>query len=664
MPVARACCLVFLIATADGQTPLSVPPTTASLEVRLPAGKAEYHVGEEIPLDLVFRGTGDKDYYFSTAGCGFFGRFGWTEKVTVTPSDSIDDPLADLFSSGGYAGSCLSSWRALDDTPLVIRVSMNDAVRFTRPGTYNVVVSSTRLGRYSRQPAPVLTSAPVVLTIAPMDDAWAAAEVDRAGALIDRGDPADVRHGSAMLRYLGTQAAALALVDRYDAIAKCDVSEVTAGLVSSSHRAFIVRQMEARVDEGESLDATFLSTLTRLAVLLELPAAPGSAVARRDRTTVVQAEYEARWRAAMARQPVTASILKAELARFQTNVSVEVRQQIADDLNQHPVQAAEAFVALPADTQQSVLQSETAWPYLNRPWIVPALREVYAQWHGRGNPGGFPEGPGDPSLRRLYELAPDEGRRVLLEEIRTGAHAIGYDTLAILPDANLPALDAALQARYSSAPKADLGATLGDRGTTAWLMARYGSVKLRPFVAGLLAHELPGCVVEGGLIAYLLKYDPAAAMRRLDPSFDRTAPAICVAPLTAVAAHYWDDHVESAAIAQLRTADVRKVADAALLLDRHGSSAVKQPLLDRLVQWSAEWQGRATELSARSPGVGSDDPPQMIENSVVSALFRNPRVVLTEDEVASIRALCVTDGCRTNVKSLEVEREERGKRRP
>jgi hypothetical protein len=612
--------------------------------------KATYFVGEEIPLDLEFRGTGDKDYYFSTETCGFFGGGLWPEHVTVAPPDGIDHPLADVLPGGG---SCLSGRHALDRTPLVIPASLNDAVRFTRPGRYRMVVTSTRLGRYSRQPAPVLTSAPVELTIVAMDEAWAEGEVSRAASLISQGG-ANVRHGAAILRYLGSEGAALALLEHYDTIAKVDAGEVAAGLISSSRRTFIVQQMEMRVDEGGSLDASFLNTLTRLRVLLELPAIPGNDAARRERTPVVQAEYDARWRAALAGRPVTAAMLGAELARLEWNPTVELRQQIAQDLEQHPAQASDGFVALPPRLQEYFVRSENIWPYLNRPWILAPLRQVYAQSHGPLSPAGFTIGPGSRILKRLFELVPDEGRRLILEEIRTGEHGISYDALAILPDAELPELDTALQARYVSAPKGDFGATLGDRGTTAWLIWRYGSARLRPFVNRLLARPLPSCEVEGGLIAYVLKHDPAVAIQRLDPSFDRTGGGICVAPLTSVAARYWDDRLESAAIAQLTAADVHKVIDAAQLLGGHGSSAAKQPLLDRLAAWSAEWQGRTAELVPF--GMGVADPPQVIENNVVNALFQNERFALTEDDVANIRRLCLTDGCRTNTDGFEAAR--------
>jgi hypothetical protein len=640
--------VLALAASAASQSPpaASSDRLAASFVVHLAAGKATYYVGEEIPLELEFRGRADKDYYFSTAACGFFGRFFWPEKVTATPSAGTEDALSDLFASGGYGGSCPSSWHALDGTPLVIRASLNDAIRFTRPGTYTLIVSSTRLGRYSREPSPALTSDPVEVTIVPVDDVWAAGEVRRASDLIGRGDPASVRQGAAILRDLGTEDAARALVDHYDEIAKVDSVEVTAGLVSSPHRDSIIQQMEARLDEGATVDPSFIDTLARVAVLREMPPTASNALARRDRTTALRAEYDARWRAALAARPATAGTLGAELASLRMNPGGELEQQVAHDLEQHPAEAVPAILDAAPNVQAELLQSSATWSALDRPWILAALRSMYASSRGDVHQNSFP-GLGDVVLRRLAEVAPDEGRRLILEEIRTGQHAIRYDALATLPDAALPELDAALRARYSNPPATDPVASDQDRGTTAWLIARYGSAELLPFVKTVLSHPLPGCDVEGGLLVYLLKYDPAAGEQRLSPGFDRSGPAICVAPLSAVAARYWDDRVEAAAVEALQNSDVRQTIDAAQLLGRHGSSAAKRPLLDRLKSWSAEWRGHDADLVARGPGQSYS--PALVENNVVNALFQNERFSLTKADVAEIRALCVTDQCRANV---------------
>ena len=41
--------------------------------------------------------------------------------------------------------------------------------------------------------------------------------------------------------------------------------------------------------------------------------------------------------------------------------------------------------------------------------------------------------------------------------------------------------------------------------------------------------------------------------------------------------------------------------------------------------------------------------PDLIEYGIVNALFQNARFQLTTDDVATITALRVTDGCRTTV---------------
>jgi len=626
----------------------STPPLTASVVVRLTAGTSTYHVGEHIRFELEFRGVGDADYYFGDGVCGPFGRLS-SEQVVVIPSENVEDPLADVFGSSGYAGSCLSSFHELDATPLVIVGSLTDWFRFTRPGRYAVVVSSTRLQRHSGHAAPVLTSAPVYVSITPAESGWAAAEALRGSDLLDRGDAADGKLGAAILRDLGTEAAARALLERYATGTTINADAIETALIASPYRTLIVGELAARVDRGDDLPSSFFATLARVRVLQELPRTASNAAARWRRMTVVQAEYDARWRAAIARRPITAATLVTELERLARTPPVDIQVHIARDLDQHPAEAAEAFAALSSATQTSLLVSTTNWRWLKQSWTADALRRVYSQWVSDAVVGGLPDGGvGDAALMRLSDVAPDDWRRLVLEEIRTGAHGITYSTLATLPDAELPALSSALQARYEVPPGNDFAAKLRDRGTTAWLIARYGAADLVGFVGGLIARPIPSCEVEGALIAFLMKRDPAPAVARLDRGFDRSTGRVCVAPLAAVAAHYWDARVESAAIALLIGTDVRAILDAVNALERNGSHDAKRPLLDRLARWSAEWQGREAELDAMQL-LRTTSSPDMIESGIVNALFQNDRFQVTTEDVAAIEALCVTDRCRTTV---------------
>src|SRR5262249_47814627 len=180
--------------------PQQQPDLTASVVVRLEAGKDTYRIGEEIPLELEFRGKSSSDYYFSTETYDRSGRL-FTERYNITPTGSFIDPLADLFADG-YIGGGGRSEQPLNDVPFILHVRLNDWVRFTKPGQYRLIVNSARLHRRSSQSAPELTSNAIDFTITTRDDAWEAAELKRASALIDSGKREDVIQGTALLRYL------------------------------------------------------------------------------------------------------------------------------------------------------------------------------------------------------------------------------------------------------------------------------------------------------------------------------------------------------------------------------------------------------------------------------------------------------------------------------
>jgi hypothetical protein len=80
------------------------------------------------------------------------------------------------------------------------------------------------------------------------------------------------------------------------------------------------------------------------------------------------------------------------------------------------------------------------------------------------------------------------------------------------------------------------------------------------------------------------------------------------------------------------------------------SAGIKEPLLERLAQWERPWRGCAGELDAlQRPPFGSSE---QIENALVNALYQNRNISLIAEDVTRIKALCVTDRCRSNVDAL------------
>ena len=230
----------------------------------------------------------------------------------------------------------------------------------------------------------------------------------------------------------------------------------------------------------------------------------------------------------------------------------------------------------------------------------------------------------------------------MLDEMRTGTRRVSYETLATLPDRTLPELDVALLSRYARGGRDD-GRTLETRATAAWLISRYGSDAVRPSVEAWLREPLP-CADEAAAIAYLLRRNDTTMPDRVNQ--ERAGQPGCVDPLSALSARYWDDHVESAAIARLDDRDRARAATGAQVLGAHGSVSVKTPLLQRLERLATERQGDAVP-----PRTGSlrPSPSDQLENALINALFENRRLRIDDTDVARMRAACASDSCRTNV---------------
>lgn len=608
-----------IAATPAARQSAATPPV-ATLTVRPLSGTTTFRVGEEIGLELEFVGTADKDYYFSTETYDRSGRTN-TEQYSLSSTDGTDDPLADVLSG---LGGGLRSVAALNGVPFKLHVSLNDWVRFNRPGTYRLVVTSSRLHRYSAGPVDKLQAAPIDLVITAADESFQSTALSGALAIVDRNARDDVRYGAALLRYLGTEAAARAIVARFEAIARAGAWDAEAAILSSPHRKVIVDAMEARIDAGDALDGNFIPTLARLALLVD-PSAPSvtDGTARRDRLEAIRARYDARWHAALATHPATPETLAAELARLLTAGTPASRRQIADDVAAHPAEASTAFLSLPTDLQRSLLDFN--WPYLNRPWIAPGLHTLYKQFHGDFR---FP-GVGDVALKRLMDLEPEVARPLVLDEIATGDHGITFDSLAGLPDTELPDLDQALRNRLTRT-MTDPYLRASDRDTTLWLIARYASASLSPLVRSQFDER--NCGLAAAPLMFLLRHDQDAAAHALD--------ACAAVPFAQLSARYWDPRLEAAAIKRLDHKDPTEVAVAAQALGVRGSIAAKQPLVDRLSRLNKE--ARAP-LTARP---FSSTATQSIDFALAIALCQNRQFALNADETAAIRALCVTDSCR------------------
>ena len=425
----------------------------------------------------------------------------------------------------------------LDGTPFVLRVSLNDWVRFTRPGDYRLVVTSRRLQRYSREPAPAVVSEPVVLRIEPATPEWAAAEAARAVADLESGTPERRRRGVAVLRHLGTREAALALA-RLGAAADGNTRlDVLAGLASSPYRADAVRAMEGPVDAGERIPAGWIRDLSILRSLA-VPGAPGRD--RYDEQRAFACEDTTRWLGAIGRREPSADELTTVLeARGPARPELrgEPRPPPREGPGDGPRRPSWRCRARPRRCS-----SATGGTRSGGPWIQPALEALYASWRGSSRVAGRRR-PRATAARRARPFARPRPRH-RGDPDRRARPRPGH--------ASLPRRAPGAGARRGAAARATPRPRARTTEAAAMsLVARYGSTRLLPLVRGALDRGAD-CELEAAALAYLLEHDKAAAQRRLQPAFDRGHGGQCVSPpWWQLAPRRWDETVEAAALAHL-----------------------------------------------------------------------------------------------------------------
>ncbi len=283
------------------------------------------------------------------------------------------------------------------------------------------------------------------------------------------------------------------------------------------------------------------------------------------------------------------------------------------------------FAALPLRTQSQLLQSR--WKFLKGPAMLPILRDLYAHSSDRDLHTVV--------VRRLLELAPDEGRRIILDEIRRPGSLLPFDLLASLPDRTLPELDQLFAERLDD-----------------WLIVRYASGAIVKQVeqsyerraTDFARQKLPHCAVP--LAFYFLKYDPEYGERELRRSVSAESGFLACYDIGRGFPGPWamSPALERLAIEMLSNPSVPIKNGAATVLGSFGSPAAQEPLWRTLEFFHSYWKDREADLkgAAGSEGMG-------FERTLRIALAQGGAWLLREAGLTRLQSLCSSDWCRQEV---------------
>lgn len=648
-------------------------PPGVSFVVRIKGGQTRFRQGELIRLELAFSSTLPDAYHLDSATYDRSGRLE-IDAFHLDPQGGASDPLRDYFNfRNGFMGGGLRGNPALGAKPYVVTADLNEWYRFDRPGRYRLYVTSGRVarGRLGGGGGVAVTSNLIEFEVVPAEAAWAKQTLAQAAGVLDSRDPrADRRSACRVLRFLGTEEAAREIIRRFDGSdseSGCEF-EYDFALRSTPHRALAVAEMERRLAAPEqAVTADFIQVLSFLSFMQQnvAPLPPYPEQGDDEARGLWRKEYDRRWQlygetVKGYAERLAAAVFAKEGAARAVSLDALVSLRAGSGRAKKSAEEAQAdkslnaalvsvFADLPAETQARLLGFQ--WPLVSGPEMLPALRRIL-----QNPPRGNDMLAGD-ALRRLYELAPEEGRRLVIEEMRRPVPRVRVDVLGMLPDETLPEVDSLVLERLDAnasdeVPLCPAGVVCPkreplDEDTLLYLAARYATAAVAPQLKAAYEEKvgLMPCAPQTALLAYFLRVEPASGAALTEKALASRKQTGCYRFLLPdVARLHMSQSLESVAIKSLDDPDAELAASAAGMLGDYGSAGARDALLRRLESWHAEWAGREKELNARDEADISKSPSR-VEAALVHALATSPAWLADQELLERVRQLCVTKGC-------------------
>jgi hypothetical protein len=611
--------------------PPPAPDPNVVLRVSIVGVERPFRIGETIPLQLEFSSAVSERYQVNAATYDRSGRMEY-ERFTVSPSGGSVDPLAPR--AFGMMGG-LTGFQFLSAKPWSIRLNVNEWIRFTRPGTYRLTITSRRIEIKNpatvRGTSEVLVSGnPITLRIVAATPAWQTVTLRNAVATLNQappaGSPSDAYYRArsdalTSLRFLGTPAAIRELANRLrgNPIGSDD-SICVMGLLSAPDKVVAREALEQAVDNpNRPVHDRLLSTLSGLD----------------------EAQNPPQWRE--ARQRALERLVKALPNKRGDAVAISLMTAANAAWNFVPLpetttntlaqQLIARFDQLPVQQQNFLLESR--WDKIGGPALLPLLRR-YAGANTQIDRNGRDEYDRQQlaatALRRWYELDPASARPALLAEISRPDPRLGTRALGLLPDAVLPNVDVQLAERFAQSPSAH-GASL---------IARYATGAVLDSVLATLDPHLGrwACDIQAPILAYALRVNRVLARPRIEKALASRESTGCYGELlTSIADVYYDSILEDLARSSLDDPAPRVRTSSIRLLGRFGSPSMEAVLSERYSKWIENVTGRELEVTPAFTERGTEQDAINEGANLLEALTTATSWVTRQDKLTKLLSM-------------------------
>jgi len=602
-------------------------PAGVHLTMTLP--KTHYHMGEVITATLKFSNETAVVYHLAGPSGGRSGRVQDVAfRAKAEDGSFVSDPLQwylenhFLMGGGGGTEKRLGDWG--------FSLAANQWLQFERPGTYQLYAWSSCLSageRYKpgeKPPARVeLVSDPVTITIEPLTAEEEKKIIDEAVQVLKgprqpgRFDPAF--DAMERLRFLQTPAAGDVLLQYVDASYSGEAWFAFLGrpnyAASAAHILALVQEGHLGLSEG----LLYLYGTLKSGSFRDLLV--GGSGQRPDLAAREELYLAAR---GVIEQGGSSSAFFADLlAWYQRNPQ---DPQIRSLLIQRQLELPQKQIDL--------VFGDDVWRMEDKGLLVekdflPLIREL-----------AKPESHLPNALEALAKLAPEEAKRIVVEDVRLNRPVYqpppnvypgnrDFRALAALPDRELPELDAPLRERLARDSQNGPGLE-----ATMLLVDRYATKALLPdvlrFFQGREGHWQ--CVLQAAVLRYWIRCDRVAGLESLERALGKNGPddtGCYRMVLTDVLEKNWVDDAMPLVLGALNNDDPEVVRNAVKLLEAHAGPETAEKIIAKI-------EAAAGDLPKDSK---RRDQQLRLSRSLIRSLLENKRWTLTHAQLERLQKL-------------------------
>jgi len=285
------------------------------------------------------------------------------------------------------------------------------------------------------------------------------------------------------------------------------------------------------------------------------------------------------------------------------------------------------------------------WQLIDGPEILPALRGIVAQTPPASG-SGLAE-TRNTALRRIYEIDPEEGRRLILRDLlNTNANPTAELVKRLSPEEIAQAVPAAIE-------------RIGNNQARALdfdLLDHFAGPDALGSVQAILDASIgkQACDPQAKLLRYALRVAPDYGAQQVRAAMEARKETGCYHTLL-------DDLREQLPAAQqtaidaLDDEDAKVEISAATALGRWGTAEAEQPLWERIKRLHDEWAGRQRELHGPweldNPGSNAN----AMEQALSSAILRGHGWMIRREDLTRLQGLLLNENERRQIAFVDLD---------